>query len=56
MEEKQYFFRLEEIDNKINNNNFNDAEEDLQELYCIKPVRLEWFTLKAKLIYQNTKN
>ena len=56
MEEKQYFLKLEEIDNKINNNNFKEAEEELQELYCIKPVRLEWFTLKAKLIYQNTKN
>lgn len=56
MEEKQYFFRLEEIDNKINNNNFNEAEEDLQELYFIKPVRLKWFILKAKLIYKNIKN
>lgn len=55
MEEKQYFLKLEEIDNKINNNNFKEAEEDLQELYCIKPVRLEWFTLKAKLIYKNIK-
>lgn len=56
MEEKQYFLKLEEIDNKINNNNFNEAEEDLQELYFIKPVRLKWFILKAKLIYKNIKN
>ena len=56
MEEKQYFLKLEEIDNKINNNNFKEAEEELQKLYFIKPVRLEWFTLKAKLIYKSTKN
>lgn len=56
MEGKQYFLKLEEIDNKINNNNFKEAEEELQKLYFIKPVRLEWFNLKAKLIYKSTKN
>lgn len=56
MEEKQYFLELEEIENKINNNNFKEAEKELQEIYCIKPIRLEWFTLKAKLIYKSTKN
>lgn len=56
MEEKQYFLKLEETDKKIDDNNFKEAEDELQKLYFIKPVRLEWFTLKAKLIYKSTKN
>lgn len=56
MEEKQYFLKLEEIDKKIDNNNFEEAQEELKEIYSIKPVRLEWFILKAKLVYKSTKN
>ncbi|MBU5488409.1 glycosyltransferase [Clostridium sp. MSJ-8] len=56
MEEKKYFLKLEEIDNEINKNNFKEAEEKLEQLYMIKPVRLQWFILKARLIYKTKKD
>lgn len=56
MEEKEYYKKLEEVEKKINEKKYIEAEEELKKLYLIKPVRLEWFILQAKIDYKYKKD
>ena len=55
MTEKEYLSYVEEVRNKIAANQLPGVSERLEELYCIKPVRLVWFLAKAELLWKQGK-
>lgn len=54
--DKEYFELLQSISDKIGVSDDNDLQNQLDFLYDIKPVRLEWFIAKARLMKKNNEN
>lgn len=54
MTDKEYFEKLDCIQDAMDRNAYSEAEEELDALYRIKPVRLRWFVQKAELVLKTT--
>ena len=56
MTEKEYLSQVDYLRSKIAENDLQGIEEELDELYHIKPVRLLWFVTKAELLWKQGKH
>ncbi|MHC1749830.1 MAG: glycosyltransferase family 2 protein [Cellulosilyticaceae bacterium] len=55
MNEAEYFEVISSIKKDLQENNLGDAEFKLNELFRYKPVRLQWFNVKAELLFKQGK-
>lgn len=52
---EQYYMALDRLEANIQNMDVRKAEEILNDLFDIKPVRLKWYLLKARLMLKQGK-
>lgn len=55
MNEEQYFALINDVEDKLSCMDIKMAEELVDKLFEIKPVRLKWYLLKAKLMLKQGK-
>lgn len=50
--EKQYLEKISELHNSLNKQNAKKINDELDELYNYKPIRLEWFYAKMDVLFE----